>query len=110
MIFRRRFFDDGRGKRLVAVIIAPLRDIIILHAINCRALPIARSGERADVGDMDRGEQRRELDHDALAILEVYHHQIVGRDRLPLAWFRFGDDPRRGGIFGGWRGGGQRER
>ena len=34
---------------------------------------------------MDRREQRRELDDDALAVLQVDDHQIVGRDRLPFA-------------------------
>ena len=85
VIFGRRLGDDARGQRLVAFVVAPLGDIIVLHAIDARrANSLFR--QRADVGDVDRGEGRRELDHHALAVLRSITSRSsagIARQRRP---------------------------
>ena len=66
-IFGRRLGIDARGPRLFALVIAPLRDIIVLHPIDRRARPIAASRQRLDIGDVNRREARRELEDDSAA-------------------------------------------
>ena len=79
MIFGGRLGDDAGRKRLGALVIAPLDDVIVLDAVDCRAAPPAAFGQRADVGDMDRREFGRELDHDPRAIAKIHDQQVVGR-------------------------------
>src|SRR5205823_5046070 len=70
-IFGRRLGRDTLGPRLAAIVLAPLRDIIVLHPIDARATPIIAPRQRLDVGDVYRGEGGRELDDHPSAVSEV---------------------------------------
>jgi len=100
------------GKRLLALVIAPLRDVIVLDAIDVRALPVAGAGQFLDVGDVHWRELRRQLDDDALAGRKVDHQQVVGRDLRPFCGLGSGNRVGRGlgrrWRFGRRRGGDKR--
>src|SRR5207248_5931382 len=91
-IFRRRLGTDARRPRLVARVQTPLRDIIVLQTVNGRAVPIAGARERLDIGDVDRGEGRGELDDHAPAARKLDDQQIVDGNDLPCRGRRLGDD------------------
>jgi hypothetical protein len=104
MIFGRRRLHHSGGQRFLAVIIAPLRHIIILDAIDGRALPITAARQLLDIGDMDRCEVRRQLDGNPPARSQVDHQQIVGRNLRPFRRLRRGDHVGRGLRLGRGRG------
>src|SRR3546814_8062170 len=59
-------FRRLRLRRVLAVGVAPLRDIIVLHAIDAGAVPPVRRGELADVADPAPAERRgHQLNDDA---------------------------------------------
>ena len=108
-IFGRRLGDDALGQRLVAFVIAPLDDIIVLDAVDFGPVPPAAAGQCADVGDVNRRERGRELHHHFAATGQLEHQQILGRDGAPVGPGRGGDDvARRLGLGNG--GCSQRER
>jgi len=97
----RTFIFCGRGaldalrQRHLSIPIAPLRDIIVLHAIDGCVVPPAGAGEGADVGDMHRREFGRELNDDAAIVGQVHDQQILGRNLLPVGGRGGGDHLRR---------------
>ncbi len=95
LIFRRRLGDDAGGQDGLGIAIAPLSDVIFLHAVDGGLVPPAGTGEAAHVGDMDRREIGRELDDHSPAVGEVHDQQIVGIDRPPVRGGRGGDHLRR---------------
>ena len=56
--FGRRGRDHRARQRLLLGRVAPLRDIIVLHAVDAGAVPPMRARELADIGDMRRREAR----------------------------------------------------
>ena len=57
-IFRRRLGNDSDRPRFAGVVLSPLRDVIVLYAIDRRTAPVIALGQRLDVRDMDRRERR----------------------------------------------------
>jgi hypothetical protein len=95
---RRGSVGHAGGQRLLLGAVTPLRDPILLNAIDRQPVPPARLGEAPDVGDMLRRMGRRQPDHDALAARELHDQQLVVRDRSPVCLDRIGGE--RGGRRG----------
>ena len=122
-IFAFRHLGDSRRQRLglglvLRIGIAPLHDIIVLHAYDRGVVPPVRGCQLADVANPAAAEGRGHQldDHAARPALrigrKVHHQQIVRRDTHPVALRRGGDNvsrPRIGRrrIAGGQQGQGQ---
>ena len=92
-IFGWRLRDDSRRQRVLAVVLAPLDDIIVLNPVDCRFVPPTRPCQRTNIRNMNRCELGRELDHDPRAAFQLHHQKIVRIDLAPSAWRSGGDDP-----------------
>ncbi len=83
-VILRRWIGDDPRLRLLLGGIAPLHDVIVLHAVHALAVPPARGGQLADIVDMDRRVTGREPDDDPPIPRQRHHQQLVGRDLAPI--------------------------
>ena len=95
-----RLFGHAGGQRLSLGLVAPLRDPVLLDAIDAGAVPPMQRRQPSDVGDVRRGKAGGEADDDLLAGAERHHQQLVVGDRVPVGLDRVGGK-RRGGRDGG---------
>ena len=94
--------DDAKslGQRLLLARVAPLHDIIVLHAVDARPVPPLRRRKLPDIAYPALREGRRDqLDHHTPGLSgqrrQVHHQQIGCRNRHPVRSGRGGDDLRR---------------
>ena len=85
IIFFGRIPLDALRQRLVHACIAPLHDIIVLHAIDVDAVIPAFPSEPADIGDMDRRETGCQFDINLRPVVKCHHQQIFRQYRPPLS-------------------------
>ena len=78
IIFFGRIPLDALRQRLVHACIAPLHDIIVLHAIDVDAVIPAFPSEPADIGDMDRRETGCQFDINLRPLSSVITSKFSG--------------------------------
>ena len=74
---------------LLRVRIAPLRDVVVLHALDPESVEIALARQRLNIRDVVRSELRRELDDDPPG-RQVHVERVLRIDRPPVGRSRGG--------------------
>lgn len=74
-------------RRVFRIRIAPLHDVVVLHAHDGKSIEVMFARERLHVGDVARCEGRRELDDDTTG-REFEIERVLGIEWLPVRGLR----------------------